>query len=84
MVLILDEIKIQEDLVFDKSGHRLHGFVNLGDINSELKALENQASERSSPSSNIATHILTLMVRGIFMKLEFPYANFPTQSMHKQ
>ena len=26
MVLILDEIKIQEDLVFDKSGHRLHGF----------------------------------------------------------
>uniref|UniRef100_A0A1X7TDQ0 Transposable element P transposase-like RNase H domain-containing protein n=1 Tax=Amphimedon queenslandica TaxID=400682 RepID=A0A1X7TDQ0_AMPQE len=55
VVLILDEIKIREDLVFDKSGHRLHGFVNLGDINRELKALDDQASESSSPSSNIAT-----------------------------
>uniref|UniRef100_A0A1X7U031 Transposable element P transposase n=1 Tax=Amphimedon queenslandica TaxID=400682 RepID=A0A1X7U031_AMPQE len=81
VVLILDEIKIQEDLVFDKSGHRLHGFVNLGDINRELKAHDDQASDSFCASSNIATHVLTLMVRGIFIKLEFPYANFPTQNV---
>ena len=76
-------MKIQEDLVYDRTGPRLHGFVNLGDINSELQVLEKQVRDIASPSSNIATHILTLMVRGIFIKLEFPYANFPTQSKSK-
>ena len=73
-------MKIQEDLVYDRTGQRLHGFVNLGDVNSELQVLEKQVRDIASPCSNIATHILTLMVRGIFIKLEFPYANFPTQS----
>ena len=27
---------------------------------------------------NVATHMLTFMVRGIFSNLEFPYAQFPT------
>lgn len=76
-------MKIQEDLVYDRTGQRLHGFVNLGDINSELQVLEKQVRDIASPCSNIATHILTLMVRGIFIKLEFPYANFPTQSKSK-
>ena len=76
-------MKLQEDLVYDRTGQRLHGFVNLGDINSELQVLEKQVRDIASPCSNIATHILTLMVRGIFIKLEFPYANFPTQSKSK-
>ncbi len=75
----MDEMKIQEDLVYDKTGQRLHGFVNLGDVNDELKQLEIDVDKDSSPSRNIATHVLTLMVRGIFFKMEFPYANFPTQ-----
>ena len=79
VVLILDEMKIQEDLVYDKTGQRLHGFVNLGDVNEELRKLEREVNEDLSPSSKIATHMLTLMVRGIFFKMEFPYANFPTQ-----
>ena len=53
-------MKIQEDLVYDKTGQHLIRFVNLGDVNE---------------------HMLTLMVRGIFMKFEFPYTRFPTQSM---
>ena len=79
VVLILDEMKIQEDLVYDKTGQRLHGFVNLGDVNSDLQKLECQVAGDTIPSESIATHMLTLMVRGIFFKMEFPYANFPTQ-----
>ena len=79
-MLIIDEMKIQEDLVFDKTGQRLHGFVNLGDINNELQSLESEVSYGATSSgSSIAAHMLTLMLRGIFFKLEFPYANFPTQ-----
>lgn len=73
-------MKIQADLVFDKTGERLHGFVNLGDVNEDLKKMELDVdSSNSSPRENIATHMLTLRVRGILFKLEFPYANFPTQ-----
>ncbi len=72
-------MKIQEDLVFDKTGHQLLGFVNLGDVNSDLKALETQINDDTATSENIATHVLTLMIRGIFIKFEFPYASFPTQ-----
>ena len=79
VVLILDEMKIQENLVYDKTGQRLHGFVNLGDVNSDLQKLERQVAGDTIPSESIATHMLTLMVRGIFFKMEFPYANFLTQ-----
>ena len=72
-------MKIQEDLVFDKTGKQIHGFVNLGDVNSDLQALESQANDNTTPSGSIATHMLTLMARGIFIKLEFPYANFRMQ-----
>lgn len=75
-MLILDEMKIQEDLVFYRTGQQLHGFVNLGDVNEDL---ESEVDQHSLPCKNIATHMLTLMVRGIFFKLELPYENFPTQ-----
>ena len=80
-MLILDEMKIQEDLVYDKTGQRLHGFVNLGDVNNDLQKLESQVACDPVPSGNIATHMLTLMVWGIFFRMEFPYTNFPTQGI---
>ena len=75
-------MKIPEDLVFDSSGRWLHGFVNLGDISNKLQALEREVRYSSvTPSGTIATHMLTLMICGIFTKLEFPYASFPTQGI---
>jgi hypothetical protein len=70
----MNEMKVQ-DLVFDKSGQLLHGFVNLGDVNQQLKMVESQVATNTPPNRNIATHILTIMIRGVFIKLEFPYAN---------
>lgn len=78
VVLIIDEMKVREDLVYDKTGESLHGFVNLGDVNNQLQQLERQA-DTGEPHKSFATQMLTLMVRGVFMKLEFPYASFPTQ-----
>ncbi len=79
MILVFDEMKIQEDLVYDKTGEILHGFVNLGEVNDQLELLEKRANNTSTPLNNIATYMLTLMARGIFFKMEFPYASFPTQ-----
>lgn len=80
MVLVLDEMKISEDLVFDKSGCKLLGFVNLGSVNEQLQALE-QNADSTSTKTGLATHMLTLMIRGIFIKMEFPYVSFPTQGI---
>ena len=79
VLLIMDEMKIHEDLVYDKTGENLHGFIDLGNVYNQLQELERQVNDISAPHTNIATHMLTLMVRGIFIKLEFPYASFPTQ-----
>ena len=44
VVVIFNEMKIQEDFVYDKTGSNLLGFVNLGDLNDDLLALERQFS----------------------------------------
>lgn len=40
-----------------------------------------QAKEEGD-TTELATHILCTMVRGIFIKLEFPLAHFPTNGMY--
>lgn len=81
VVLVMDEMKVREDLVYDKTGETLHGFVNLGNVNNQLRELEMQANA-GRPHESTATQMLTIMVRGVFIKLEFPYASFPTQGIH--
>lgn len=81
VVLMWDEMKIKEDLVFDKFSCELVGFVDCGSINTVLDDLEHQCSSRSlvyEERRKVATHVLMFMVRGIFSKLKFPYAQFPT------
>lgn len=83
VVLLSDEMKIKEDLVFDKNSCELIGFVNLGDINNILDTIESRcnsaASEAQITPSDVATHMLMFMVRGIFTTLEFPYVCIPTR-----
>ena len=35
----------------------------------------------NSPHPPVSTHILVMMVRGIFFKLEYPYAHFATKGV---
>ena len=34
--LLFDEVRIKEDLVYDKHTCRIIGFINLGDVNNQL------------------------------------------------
>ena len=72
VILVFDEMKILEDLVYDKTGVYSHRFVNFGDVNEQLMKLE-QSIDKDEPPE-LPTHMLTLMVRGLFMNLEYPYA----------
>ncbi len=77
VVLCWDEVKIKEGLIFYKHACELIGFTDLGDINNDLNRLE-----KSNPvGSEIATHVLLLMVRGLFNGVNFPYAHFATKSI---
>ena len=84
VVVAFDEMKIKENLVFDKHGLNLVGFTNLGEFENGIQRLEERckaegATERSrEPAGKITTHMLAFMVRGLFSTLEFPYAHFAT------
>lgn len=74
VVILFNEMKVRESLVYDKHTAQVIGFSQLGDLNDQLDELERCDAEHPS----IATHILGIMVRGVFSSLRFPYAHFPT------
>ena len=81
--IIFDEMKIKEGLVYDKHECKIKGFIDLGDINNHLMIFENSITDTSNHNSStntlpVAKQMLTFMVRGIFIKLNFPYAQYPT------
>lgn len=79
VIILLDEMKIREDLVFDRNGS-VTGFVDIGKVNNDLKRLECTTDS----VEEIASHMLTVMVRGVFTKLEHPIGHFSTNGIiHK-
>lgn len=79
VALLIDEMKIKEDLVYDKYSGHIIGFTSLGDVNDILSSME-QRCEAEFQHPPLSKHILVLMIRGIFFKLEFPYAHFGTSA----
>ena len=57
IVLVFAEMKLQEDMVWDKTTGKLMGFVDLGDIDLNYATLQNV--------QQLATHILVFMVKNI-------------------
>ena len=80
VILLLDEMHIRDDLVYDKHTGALLGFCNLGDINTHLTAFEQSLSTDRTDES-LATTMLVIMVRGLFTKLQYPYAQFPARNL---
>lgn len=76
VVILLDEMYIREDLVYEKHSGSLIGFVNLGEINNHLLAFEQSLNEDSPLAGTLAKTVLTIMVKGIFTSLRYPYAHF--------
>lgn len=81
--IIGDEMHIKEDLVFDKFSGELTGFINLGDINQHLHRLEEELKSSSETICTpvLATTMFVFMIRGIFTRLQFPYASFPAKAI---
>ena len=72
-VLALDEMKIQEDLVWDKHTGELIGFVDLGD-----RELNNAAFK--GKVDTLASHVLVFLLRSVVNPIKFSFANFATTS----
>ena len=77
VILLLDEMHIKEDLVYDKHTGQMIGFVNLGEVNNHLHKLEHYLSQQTVHHSPLADSIMTFMVRGLFSHLQFPYLQLP-------
>ena len=76
VVIMMDEMYIKEDLVFNKVSGELVGFSNLGDINSHLLKFQSSLEEEDS-QEQLAKTMLVFMVRRLFSSLEFPYVQLP-------
>ena len=69
VVLSFDEMKIREHFVFDKYTRVIIGFVDYGQqsLDERFSALQEQCTRGQSWRNRaVATHMLTIMVRGIF------------------
>ena len=68
-VMLMDEMKIQENLVWDKHTGNLIGYVDFGDAELNYATLQK--------STDIATHVLVLL-RSVVNPFKFSLANFAT------
>ena len=69
--ILVDEMKVQEDLVFDKNSGNLIGFIDFGDEIMNETLLFKEADK-------LATHVMVFMVKSIKNPLSFSFANFAT------
>ena len=69
-IITFDEMKIQENLVWDKPSGDLIGYVDLGDNEVNYATLKN--------AEQLASHVLVFLVCGIVNPFKFPLANFAT------
>jgi len=75
VILVMDEMHIKHDLVYDKHNGSLIGFVNLGNTNNQIMEFE-RALAAEKTEQTLASTMLVFMVRGLVCKLNYPYAQF--------
>lgn len=79
-ILLLDEMHVREELLYNKHSGKLVGFVNLGEINNHLSHFEEllESDDDDEPTTlsppPLANPIMVFMLKGIFTCLKFPYA----------
>ena len=73
-------MKIREDLVFDKVTGEITGFVDYGEEGLDLRfnELRRKCQNQNPDKREVATHMLTMMVRGLTFHLNLPIAQFAT------
>jgi len=81
VILLLDEMYIKEDLVYNKYTGSVVGFANLGDVNNHLLAFERSVESDGDVENVLAKTMMVMMVRGLFTAVRFPYAQFPCEQV---
>ena len=84
VALVFNEIKIKEGTVYDKNKCKLVGFVDAWGINNILCLFKESLTANDDDHSKnpiVAKHMLAFMIWGIFIKLQFPYAQYPTSDL---
>ena len=79
VALLFDEMHIKYGLIFSRSSGKLIGFTELGDINDELNEFETRFNADTQHQPELATHVLTFMVRGLFTHFNYPIGYFPSK-----
>lgn len=79
VAIVFDEMKIKEGIIYNKHECRIVGFVNFGSTNNDLLSFERSIKE--SPDAPVAKHMLVFLVRGVFIRMQFPYAQYPTADL---
>ena len=80
VVLVMDEMYLKEDLFYDKHSGALVGFANLGETNEHLLKFHREiesSKDATDETQPLAKTMLVFMVRGVFINLQYPYAQFP-------
>ena len=72
IILLMDEMKVQENLVWDKHTGDLIGFVDLDDPHLNCATLQKH--------DEVTSHILVFLVRSVINPLKFSLANFATSN----
>ena len=75
-MLLLNEMHVREDLVYDKNTGHMIGYTNLGDMINHLIEFE-RAVKGNNESHVLAKSMMVMMVHGLFTTLRFPYVQFP-------
>ncbi|KAJ8025305.1 Transposable element P transposase [Holothuria leucospilota] len=68
VVLLIDEMKLKANLVFDKNTGELIGFTDLGDPEINYSTMEKV--------DQLATHAMVFMLRGVCTELKYSFAFF--------
>ena len=72
--ICLDEMKLQQVLVYKRSSGKLVGFCEMGDINQEIESFQARCVDKESSvltiSKDIAKYVNVFVVRGIYTHLE--------------
>ncbi len=73
IIISFDEMKIQEDLVWDKNSGELIGFIDLGDAEINYATLDK--------SNKLATHVLVFLIKSVVNPLSYSFATFATDGI---
>ena len=84
IIVLIDEMHIKEELVYNKHNGWLIGFIDLGNINNHLARFEDALCDHEKTETYappLANSMVALMVKGLFTPLQFTYAHFPCLSL---